>query len=50
MIFSSYKRKMQFLPKPEKDQEIINEESEEDDSVEMEEEESDILWELPHQI
>ena len=38
---------MQFLPKPEKDQEIINEESEEDDSVEMEEEESDILWELP---
>lgn len=40
-------KKMQFLPKPEKDQEIINEESEEDDSVEMEEEESDILWELP---
>lgn len=40
-------KKMQFLPKVEDKQESIDEESEDADDVETDEEESDILWELP---
>lgn len=40
-------KKMQFLPKPENNQESMDEESEETATDELDEEDSDILWELP---